>query len=132
MDKLLNRHTQLPISLDTRSPLILYNFSFYRFVISMVYFGLSFSTSSLGGNEYVNFFISAAVEIPAYIFCNLALNRIGRRWPMGISMIMSGICLLLILPIPKCEFLNIYHTYLSGLQSVRSVRSRACLKIFRK
>ena len=37
-----------------------------RFVNSLVYYGLSLSTSALAGDRYLNFFLSGLVEIPAY------------------------------------------------------------------
>ncbi len=40
---------------------------FAWFVNSLVYYGLSLNTNSLAGDPYLNFFLSGAVEIPAYI-----------------------------------------------------------------
>ena len=74
-----------------------------RFVNSLVYYGLSLNTSNLGGNPYINFCISGAVEIPAYIFCQVALHYLGRRWPLGGTMIVAGAALLLTLALPNCE-----------------------------
>lgn len=48
---------------------------YLRFVNSGVYYGLSLNTSNLGGNDYLNFLISGAVEIPAYAFLLFSLNR---------------------------------------------------------
>ncbi|KAI8492307.1 hypothetical protein Bbelb_297600 [Branchiostoma belcheri] len=47
-------------------------------VVSMVYYGLSLNTGSLAGNIYLNFFISGAVEIPAYYLSWWLLDIIGR------------------------------------------------------
>jgi len=44
----------------------------------------------LGGNPYVNFVISAAVEIPAYIIVLLILNRFGRKIPLSVFLIFAG------------------------------------------
>ena len=75
---------------------------YFRFVNSLVYYGLSLNTSNLGGNEYVNFFIAGAVEIPAYIFCQLAINTIlGRRLSLCGCMIIGGVALLLTLAVPS-------------------------------
>ena len=46
----------------------------YRFVNAMVYYGVSFSTPTLGGNIYLNFFLLSIIEIPA--------NYVG-IWAMG-------------------------------------------------
>ncbi len=84
---------------------------FCRFVNSLVYYGLSLSSSSLGGNDYINFLISGAVEIPAYLFCQLTMNRLGRRWTLSGTMILGGIALLLTMAIPKG--LHVFDMYLS-------------------
>ena len=39
--------------------------SSFRFVNAMVYYGVSFSTPTLGGNMYLNFFLASIIEIPA-------------------------------------------------------------------
>jgi len=46
-----------------------------RFAGGVVYFGLSLSTSTLAGNKYVNFFISGAVEAPAYGLTVVVLQK---------------------------------------------------------
>ena len=37
----------------------------YRFVNGIVYYGVSFSTPTLGGNMYLNFFLTSVIEFPA-------------------------------------------------------------------
>ena len=76
----------------------------------MVYYGLSLNSSNLGGNDYINFFISGAVEFPAYLFCQLTLHYIGRRWSLAGTMIVGGISLLCILAVPKGEPLMVYRS----------------------
>ncbi|XP_071955247.1 organic cation transporter protein-like [Antedon mediterranea] len=61
---------------------------------SMVYYGLSFHTDSLGLNPYLAFFISGAVEVPGYILSQLLLKRLGRKRVICIFMIMCGVVLL--------------------------------------
>lgn len=47
----------------------------------MVYYGLSLSTSGMGVDNYIAFFISAAVELPAYLIClGLLYTPLGRRY----------------------------------------------------
>ena len=46
-----------------------------RLVNSLVYYGLSLSTSQLAGDRYLNFFISGLVEIPAYTACIFVLQK---------------------------------------------------------
>lgn len=71
------------------------------FVNSLVYYGLSLSTSALAGNGYLNFFLSGLVEIPAYTSCIFILQKWGRRWPLAIFHIVAGIFLCLSMFIPK-------------------------------
>ena len=83
-------------------------FCFFRFVNSMVYYGLSLNTSNLGGNDYVNFFIAGAVEIPAYLFCQISLQYVGRRKSLSGTMVVGGLSLLLIPAVPKRESSQTY------------------------
>ena len=39
----------------------------YRFVNSMVYYGVSLYSSNLAGDKYLNFFLLSVVEIPGYV-----------------------------------------------------------------
>ena len=56
-----------------------------------MYYGLSLNTSNLGGNDYVNFFISGAVEVPAYAFLLISLNRLGRKMVLCGCMLAGGL-----------------------------------------
>ncbi|XP_049803713.1 organic cation transporter protein-like isoform X1 [Schistocerca nitens] len=77
------------------------NIFFNWFVNNVTYYGLSWNTSSLGGNEYLNFFICGAVEIPAYTFLLLTLNRWGRKSILCGSMLAGGAVLLLTAAVPE-------------------------------
>ena len=76
---------------------------FNWFVISGTYYGLSLSASNLGGNPYINFFISAAVEIPAYAINLLILNKpkIGRRLALCLPLMVAGLALTITIFVPK-------------------------------
>ncbi|XP_030376006.1 organic cation transporter protein-like [Scaptodrosophila lebanonensis] len=71
------------------------------FVNSGVYYALSWNTNNLGGNALLNFMISGAVEIPAYIFLLLTLNRWGRRSILCGTMLLAGSSLLLGVLVPS-------------------------------
>jgi OCT family organic cation transporter-like MFS transporter 4/5 len=73
---------------------------FSWFVNSGTYYGLSWNTSNLGGNDYINFLVSGAVEYPGYAFLLLALNRWGRRAVLCGCMIVGGVALLLTSVVP--------------------------------
>lgn len=69
-------------------------FLLYRMVVSMTYYGLSLNTGNLGGDFYMNFFISGLVEFPAYTLAILFLDRIGRKVCHMLSMVIGGGCCL--------------------------------------
>lgn len=71
------------------------------FVNSATYYGLSWNTSDLGGNDLVNFIISGAVEFPAYTFLLFTLNRWGRRNILCGCMLVGGSVLLMTVAIPE-------------------------------
>ncbi|KAG1654061.1 Organic cation transporter protein [Nymphon striatum] len=60
-------------------------------VNAFVYYGLSFNTNNLGGNPFINFFIAAAVEIPAYLLAALLVRYIGRKISLMMFMVIGGI-----------------------------------------
>ncbi|CAH1801726.1 unnamed protein product [Owenia fusiformis] len=61
------------------------------FAASVGYYGLSLSISTLAGSKYLNFFISGAVEIPAYILAMFVLRKYGRRIPLCVYFVIGGI-----------------------------------------
>ncbi|GAB6023621.1 hypothetical protein CHUAL_008389 [Chamberlinius hualienensis] len=61
------------------------------FMVTMAYFGITMSAPSMSGNQYINFIIVSAVEIPAYIFGILAMEKFGRRYILCFSMIFGGV-----------------------------------------
>ncbi|KAF7249473.1 Solute carrier family 22 member 5, partial [Varanus komodoensis] len=73
-------------------------------VISIGYFGLSLDTPNLHGDIYVNCFLSAVIEVPAYIMSWLLLQQLPRRYSMVGSLFLGG-CVLL--------FIQLVPTYLS-------------------
>ncbi|XP_077988630.1 organic cation transporter protein-like [Glandiceps talaboti] len=71
---------------------------------SMVYYGLALNTSRLGGDDYLNAFISGAVEFPAQLLSLYAPGTIlGRRWSLCSLLVAGGTACLLTLFAPSCE-----------------------------
>lgn len=62
-----------------------------RTVVALAYFGLALNSDNLAGNVYLNFGLSALVEIPAYFVVIFLVDRIGRRKLYCINMIIGGI-----------------------------------------
>ncbi|XP_028838382.1 solute carrier family 22 member 5-like [Denticeps clupeoides] len=69
--------------------------------LSIGYFALSLNTSNLHGNAYLNCFLSAAVEVPAYILSWLMFRYWPRRLCLFSTLFQGGAVLLLIHLIPQ-------------------------------
>ncbi|XP_023594774.1 solute carrier family 22 member 4 [Trichechus manatus latirostris] len=68
---------------------------------SVGYFALSLNTPNLHGDAYLNCFLSALIEIPAYITAWLLLRSLPRRYIIAGVLFMGGGVLLLIQVVPE-------------------------------
>ncbi|ELV11439.1 Solute carrier family 22 member 5 [Tupaia chinensis] len=68
--------------------------------ISVGYFGLSLDTPNMHGNTYVNCFLSAVVEVPAYVSAWLLLQYLPRRYSMATALFLGGSVLLFVQLVP--------------------------------
>ncbi|XP_071115950.1 organic cation transporter protein-like isoform X2 [Haliotis cracherodii] len=57
---------------------------------SLGYFGVLFLTPTLNGDRFLNLFLSATVEIPAYIIAYASNRCIGRRIPMSVFLLVCA------------------------------------------
>ncbi|XP_022088432.1 organic cation transporter protein-like [Acanthaster planci] len=73
---------------------------FAWFVANMAYYGLSLSTSSLGIDDYVAAFVSAALEIPSYLFCWFFMDKCGRRFSLASLFVSGGVLCLITIFVP--------------------------------
>ncbi|XP_045471944.1 carcinine transporter isoform X2 [Harmonia axyridis] len=71
------------------------------FANEMVYVGLSYYGPSLGSDEYFSFLLSSAVEIPSYLMCWLIMDKWGRRWPLCLCMVISGVSCIATVLLPQ-------------------------------
>lgn len=71
------------------------------FANEMVYVGLSYYGPSLGSEEHFSFFLSSVVEVPSYLFCWAIMDRWGRRWPLCLCMVSSGIACIITVLLPS-------------------------------
>lgn len=71
--------------------------------INIGYFGLSLNTSNLSGNPFMNCFLSAVAEVPAYIVSIWLLKKFPRRPLLSAFLVIGGGVLLLIQFIPDCK-----------------------------
>ncbi|MEJ1272925.1 hypothetical protein NN561_003784 [Cricetulus griseus] len=69
--------------------------------ISVGYFGLSLDTPNLHGDIYVNSFLSAAVEVPAYVLAWLLLQHLPRRYSISAALFLGGSVLLFLQLVPS-------------------------------
>ncbi|XP_038158152.1 solute carrier family 22 member 4-like isoform X1 [Cyprinodon tularosa] len=74
---------------------------FVFFTMITGYYSLSFSTAQLHANPYISCFISAVVEIPAYISSWLALRYLPRRLSVSGSLILGSVPLFIIQMVPQ-------------------------------
>ena len=61
------------------------------FILFVCYHTNTQNSSNVGTDVYTSFTFGAMMEIPATLFVYLALDRLGRRWPMCLSMTTSGL-----------------------------------------
>ncbi|XP_072486098.1 solute carrier family 22 member 4 isoform X1 [Notamacropus eugenii] len=77
-------------------------------LVSVSYFGLSLNTPNLHGDVYLNCFLSAAIEVPAYVIAWLLLRNLPRRYIIAGTLFLGGGVLLFIQLVPtEYYFLSI-------------------------
>lgn len=58
---------------------------------TFVYFGLSLNVVTFDGNKYINFILVVLAEIPSIFATYFLIERLGRRWSFGGSMLVCGL-----------------------------------------
>ncbi|KAF7643417.1 hypothetical protein LDENG_00240060 [Lucifuga dentata] len=66
------------------------------FLMAVCYFGLSFNSTGLHGNLYLNFMLLSAVEFPAYAFSWIGVRSFPRRLSFSAFALLGALSLLLI------------------------------------
>ncbi|KAK2873212.1 hypothetical protein QQF64_017040 [Cirrhinus molitorella] len=69
--------------------------------INIGYFGLSLNTTNLSGDPFLNCFLSAVTEVPAYIVSTFLLKSCPRRPVLSAFLVIGGGFLLLVQLIPE-------------------------------
>ncbi|XP_053232735.1 solute carrier family 22 member 4-like [Podarcis raffonei] len=67
---------------------------------SIGYFGLSLNTPNLHGDAYLNCFLSAVIEVPAYVIAWLLLRTLPRRYSIAGTLFLGGGVILFIQLVP--------------------------------
>lgn len=57
----------------------------------MSYYGISYSIPNLSGDRYLNFMIGGGIELAAYLLAFVILNSFGRKYPLMIYLLLSGV-----------------------------------------
>lgn len=78
--------------------------SFWWITVTFIYYGLSINSVSLAGNSYVNYILTALVEIPGYALSVLTLDRFGRKSAIMTSFFVCGSALIALPFIPNGKF----------------------------
>ncbi|XP_011052055.1 PREDICTED: organic cation transporter 1-like isoform X2 [Acromyrmex echinatior] len=68
---------------------------------AVVYNGLSYNTTNLGVSDYLAFFIGGLVEIPSYFITWYAMDRLGRRWVLCVTMMLGGLACVSCMFVPE-------------------------------
>ncbi|KAL3277159.1 hypothetical protein HHI36_012511 [Cryptolaemus montrouzieri] len=68
------------------------------FSVYLVYYGLVLNLENIGGDLYINSVLTGVVELPALTLSIPILIKGGRRWPLSLTMIFSGIACAFIVP----------------------------------
>ncbi|CAD6214692.1 GSCOCG00004182001-RA-CDS [Cotesia congregata] len=68
---------------------------------AVVYNGLSYNTTNLGVSDYLAFFIGGIVEIPSYFITWYAMDRLGRRWVLCLTMLLGGVACVSCMFVPE-------------------------------
>jgi len=71
--------------------LVICGLVFYRFSVSLLYYGITFHLPDLSGERHLNFFLGAVVEVISYVLAYIILSRFGRRLPMASFLLTSGV-----------------------------------------
>ncbi|XP_033346981.1 organic cation transporter 1-like isoform X2 [Bombus vosnesenskii] len=68
---------------------------------AVVYNGLSYNATNLGVSDYLAFFIGGLVEIPSYVITWYAMDRLGRRWVLCLTMLLGGLACVSCMFVPE-------------------------------
>ncbi|XP_076672740.1 organic cation transporter 1 isoform X2 [Andrena cerasifolii] len=68
---------------------------------AVVYNGLSYNATNLGVSDYLAFFIGGLVEIPSYVITWYAMDRLGRRWVLCLTMLLGGVACVSCMFVPE-------------------------------
>lgn len=86
--------------------------SIWWITCTFCFYGLSINSTVLKGNMYVNFMMSAAIEIPAHIISFFSLSYFGRKKTIFTAFLIGGLCLVSFPFIPDGNSIT-FHNFLT-------------------
>ena len=63
----------------------------YDLIVFLGYYGISMSSTKLGGDVFVSFILATLIEIPSCLFCIFVMDRWGRKPIFVCSLMLTGI-----------------------------------------
>ncbi|ROT74335.1 putative organic cation/carnitine transporter, partial [Penaeus vannamei] len=83
---------------------------------NLFYYGLSYNTTNMSGNEFINFFLLSITELPSTVLAWWGASYIGRRWTEAGCFLMASVCAVIaIFTLNSAVWLNISIHILSKL-----------------
>ncbi|GAB0092693.1 organic cation transporter protein [Sergentomyia squamirostris] len=90
-DKAPSQVAAMKEALKSKTLMIRFAILIYNWITNaFVYYGLSLNSTSLSGNKYLNYALVCLIEIPGYTLAWIAMNKVGRRWSLGVSLLLCG------------------------------------------
>ncbi|CAH2084366.1 unnamed protein product [Euphydryas editha] len=94
--------------------------SFWWITLTIIYYGLSINSVSLVGNSYVNYILTALVEIPGYCLSIFSLDRFGRKSSIMTAFFICGVSLVSLPFVPE---------HLQWLQICLNLLGKLCISM---
>ncbi|XP_066992728.1 organic cation transporter protein [Anabrus simplex] len=92
--------------------------SFIWACVGFSFSGMTFNSTSLAGNKYVNFMLAGLIELPGHLLTYFGMDRLGRKMTLCGSLTASGICCLLVIAVPADKQWLAVSLYLLGKFSI--------------
>ncbi|KAJ8943341.1 hypothetical protein NQ318_000556 [Aromia moschata] len=100
---------------STKLMLRMVNCCFCWITCTFLFYGLTLNSVSLAaGNSYLDFILTALVEIPAYVSCNLMLEVFGRKKSLCSSYLLTGVACICFIFVPSDSHAGSLSIYLIG------------------
>ncbi|XP_077360888.1 solute carrier family 22 member 4-like [Festucalex cinctus] len=100
-ERLVERYTVLDLLRKRSITMMTVFLCWVWFALSICYYGLSLNTSQLHADPYISCFLSAVVEVPAYMSCSLAIRYLPRRLALVVIFLTVGLALFSIQLVPQ-------------------------------